>query len=138
MPSANEAGATPQEARELLWKQYELQVALYKFYLDLAIKLNIFYYAVTGAILSFYFSHGDVRTVRFALVLPGLMSIAFAWLFFHAASLVGVVRIELFRIRDALGLLTAPELLILVYVLRIFGVLFGFVAIGTAVLVCKG
>ncbi len=136
--SPNEASASPQEARDLLWKQYELHVGLYKFYLDLAIRMNIFYYAVTGAILSFYFSHMDEGAARFSLVLPALMSVAFAWLFLHAANLVGVVRLEVFRIRDALGLLTAPELQVLVYLLRIFGALFAAVALGTAVLVFKG
>jgi hypothetical protein len=136
--SPNDASASPQEARDLLWKQYELHVGLYKFYLDLAIKMNIFYYAVTGAVLSFYFTHVDEEAVRFSLVLPALMSVAFAWLFFRAANLVGVVRLEVFRIRDALGLLTAPELQVLVYVLRVFGALFAVVALGTAVLVFKG
>ena len=136
--SPNEASASPQEARDLLWKQYELHVGLYKFYLDLAIKVNIFYYAVTGAILSFYFSHVHEGAARLSLVLPALMSVAFAWLFFHAGNLVGVVRLEVFRIRDALGLLTAPELQVLVYLLRIFGALFAAVALGTSVLVFKG
>ena len=39
---------------EMLWRQYSLHVDLYKFYLDLAIKINVFYYAVTGAILAYY------------------------------------------------------------------------------------
>ena len=38
--------------KDLLWKQYELHVGLYKHYLELALKFNVFYYAATGAILS--------------------------------------------------------------------------------------
>lgn len=40
---------------EILWKQYALHVDLYKFYLDLGVKVNAFYYAVTGSILTYYF-----------------------------------------------------------------------------------
>jgi hypothetical protein len=42
------------DAPELLWRQYALSVDLYKFYMDLVVKFNVFYYAVTGAILSFF------------------------------------------------------------------------------------
>jgi hypothetical protein len=126
------------EARDLLWNQYELHVGLYKFYPDLAIKLNIFFYAVTGGLLSFYFSHANDGAVRWSLALPAVMSFAFAWLFYRAASLVGVVRLEVFRIRDALGLLTAPELQVLVYVLRIFAVLFLIVGLASIGLVLWG
>lgn len=45
--------------RELLWKQYQLNIELYRTYLDLALKLNLFYYAITGAIVSFYFAHPE-------------------------------------------------------------------------------
>jgi len=130
--------ASGSEARELLWKQYELHVSLYKFYLDLAIKLNIFFYAVTGGLLSFYFSHANDGAVRWSLALPAVMSFAFAWLFYRAASLVGVVRREVFRIRDALGLLTAPELQVLVYVLMIFCVLFLIVGLASVGLIVWG
>jgi len=30
---------------------------LYKHYLEMTLKFNVFYYAVTGAVLSFYFSN---------------------------------------------------------------------------------
>jgi hypothetical protein len=31
---------------EILWRQYAQFVELYKFYMDLILKLNVFYYAV--------------------------------------------------------------------------------------------
>ena len=42
---------------DLLWKQFALNVDVYKFYLDLVIKINVFHYAITGAIISYYFQH---------------------------------------------------------------------------------
>lgn len=66
---------------EILWRQYSLTVELYKFYMDLTVKFNVFYYAVTGAILSFYFANQNIDDVKYSLLLPILMSIAFAGFF---------------------------------------------------------
>jgi hypothetical protein len=126
------------EDRDILWRQYELHVGLYKHYLDLAIKLNIFFYAVTGGLFSFYFAHANDGAIRWSLALPAAMSFAFAWLFFRAALLMGVVRTEVFQIRDDLGLSTAPEFQVLVYLLRIFGVLFLIVGLAAITLVTWG
>jgi hypothetical protein len=57
---------TPQPSpptSEILWKQYELHVGLYKEYLNLLLKFNVFYYAATGALLSYYLSHSSIYTV---------------------------------------------------------------------------
>jgi hypothetical protein len=43
--------------REDLWKQYEVHVDLYKHYLKLSVEVNVFYYAITGALLSYFFAH---------------------------------------------------------------------------------
>jgi hypothetical protein len=61
--------------RELLWRQYQLNIDLYKGYLELIVKINVFYYAITGAILSFFFSNQNHLT-KFSLLLPLFMSIA--------------------------------------------------------------
>ena len=95
---------------EILWRQYALLVDLYKFYLDVVIKMNAFYYGVTGAILAYFFKNGSNPLVRYALVLPILFSIALALLFFYGAILMRVLRLDVFNIRDALGLATAPDL----------------------------
>jgi hypothetical protein len=112
-----------------LWKQYQLHVDLYKHYLDLTLRFNVFYYAVTGAILSFYFSRADVSVIRYSLLFPVLMSIGFGLFAFYAASLIEVTRQEIFAIRDALGLHTAPEVKVLAWLLRICAGLFVFVAL---------
>jgi hypothetical protein len=61
-----ESQQPPPSEVELLWRQYELQVELYKQYLDLVLRFNVFYYAITGGILSFFFSReqkGRYRTI---------------------------------------------------------------------------
>ena len=113
--------------KDLLWKQYGLHVDLYKHYLDLVLKFNIFYYASTGAILSFYFSKTDVNLIKYSLLFPVLSSCCFGFLFLYGATQLKVTRQEMFDIRDKLDLDTAPEfnvlsVLLLVSALLMFGV----------------
>lgn len=72
---------------KLLWDEYKLQVETYRFYLDLVIKINLFFYAITGGILSFYFASVNKEQVQLALVLPLVMSVLlFAFFLFGGIS----------------------------------------------------
>jgi hypothetical protein len=120
---------------EILWKQYELHVGLYKEYLNLLLKFNVFYYAATGALLSYYLSHSTIPLMKYSLAFPILMSLGFASMFIYAASQTHVVREELFSIRDKLGLATAPEYRVLTVFLWLFAALMIIVGIGLVGLV---
>jgi hypothetical protein len=98
---------------DLLWKQYESEIDLYKHYLELTLKFNAFYYAVTGAIVSFYFTKSDIPLVKYALLFPVLMSLAFGMLFSLAVFLNKVTREDIFKLRDMLNLKVAPEVNVL-------------------------
>jgi hypothetical protein len=124
--------------RELLWKQYQLNIELYRTYLDLALKLNLFYYAITGAIVSFYFAHPEDPLIKFSLVLPTVMSAAFSAFFTYGAILSRNTRTEIFRIRDHFGFETAPEVMVLIVFLSIFAVIFFVVALALLyLLLCR-
>ena len=97
---------------------------LYRFYLELALKINLFYYAITGAILSFCFAHTNEPLIRLSLLLPFVMSLAFGVSFVYCASLASHTREALFCIRDTLNLQTVPEVQVLIVFLRIFALLF--------------
>jgi hypothetical protein len=72
---------------KLLWDEYKLQVETYRFYLELVIKINLFFYAITGGILSFYFAGVNKEQVQLALVLPLVMSVLlFAFFLFGGIS----------------------------------------------------
>ena len=114
---------------DLLWRQYELHIDLYKHYLKLVIKFNVLYYAITGAILSFYFSQENVDIIRFSLIFPVAMSLCFSIFFIYGSKLVKVVREEVFSIRDQLGLFAAPEMRVLQILLFISALLYSIVAI---------
>jgi len=123
--------------REDLWRQYEIHVDLFKHYLKLTIEVNVFYYAITGALLSYYFGHRSEESIRFALVLPLLMSVMFGCFFIYGAILNRTSRIEMFRVRDALGLQVAPEFAVLGWFLAISAVLMLAVASALAILLVR-
>jgi len=106
-------------SQDLYWKQYELHVDLYKFYMDFTIKVNAFHYAITGAILSFYFTHSEIGMAKWSLVLPLGLSLGLAGLFWYGAGLVKTTREELFSIRDKLGVEPAPEISVLAVFMRL-------------------
>jgi hypothetical protein len=114
--------------RELLWRQYNLHVDLYKFYLDIALKLNVFFYLVTGGILTFYFANSNERLIRYSLLLPIILSVAFGGVFIYGSILLSVTRADIFQIRDKLNLDTAPDVRVLSVLLRVFAIIFFVVA----------
>jgi hypothetical protein len=126
--------AQPIPTRTELLRQYEISVDLYKHHLKLGIELNVFYYAVTGALLSYYFAHQSEPLMRWSLLLPLVMSILFACLFVYGGIQQNVTRADVFHIRDALGFKVAPETLVLSIFLYIFAGLMMVVACALAYL----
>ncbi len=122
---------------ELLWRQYSQHVELYKFYMGLTLRFNVFYYAVTGAILSFYFANSTIANIKYSLLFPVLMSVAFACFFLYAASLMRLLREDVFAIRTQLGLAVAPDVGVLSVLLRLFSGVFFAVALGCIYLIWR-
>lgn len=121
--------------REILWRQYALYADLYKFYIDIVIKYNVFHYAITGGILSFYFTRSsNVALAKWSLALPLVLSVGAAAVLFYGASLLNIFRDEMFCIRDELELDSAPDFQVVTVILGIFAVVQVFTAIGMTVL----
>ena len=114
--------------RELLWRQYNLNIDLYKFYLDIALKVNAFFYVITGGILTFYFANSNERLIQYSLLLPIILSIAFGGVFIYGSILLSITREDIFSIRDKLNLETAPDVHVLAVLLRVFAIIFFVVA----------
>ena len=118
------------DAQELKWNDFKQSVELHRSYLELAIKLNMFYYAITGAILSFYFTHTEVPMAKYALGLPILLSIALAILFIWSARLAAGLRTYIRDTAAELGLKAYPEGIVLVLICWIFGIVLALVSVG--------
>lgn len=123
---------------DLLWKRYEHDVSLHRGYLDLVLKLNIFYYAVTGAIISFYFLHSSEPLIKYSLVLPFIMSVALAVFFWRAASAADISNKYIMDISEKLGFdVYSAVAEVLSFLLRIFFCLMVVSSVGIAILFLK-
>lgn len=116
------------EQEELLWRQYALQVELFKHYLKLAVDFNVFFYGITGAVVSYYLAHASEPYMRFALALPIGMSAFFGAFFVYGTILMKIVRNDIFRLRDELRLRVAPDAFVLSVFLVISALLMALVA----------
>ena len=119
------------EQDEINWKDFEMSVNLHKNYLDLVVKLNLFYYAITGAILSFHFTNEKIQSVSvIALILPILMSLLLGFFLIYASKLAWNLR-ENIKIRaNKLNLHMYPEGIVLVTLCIIFGIIMLVVGLG--------
>ena len=126
--------------RELLWNAFEKELELYKFYLEVALKLSIFVFGITGAIISHYLVNAAAGPwTRWALILPLIMNCGFAFVCWRGIKPARRLA-ERHRQRGkdlqlaggGLDLDTLPR------ALRVFTLLYVIVALAVAVLVAVG
>jgi len=127
----------PIPTRKLQWREYEVQVDLYKHYMDMLMKVNAFFYIITGGILSFYFVNYGRPFVRFALLFPILMGFVLGAIFIYAASKWKIVVKIMREALESLDLVKAPDAQILYILLRTSAILFLIVGLSMCVLILK-
>jgi len=121
-----------------LWKQYQVLVDLYKYYLDVAWKVAVWYYATTGVVLAFYFNNMDDTSTRRAylplllLFIAGI-SVAFAYLHWRGARDIKTVPKWLEHIADELRLPGRPHVEFAVVFLLINAAMFVAVSLGCVI-----
>ena len=121
-------------SRDDLWKQYQIQTDLYRHYLELVLKFNVYYYAVAGVIASFCLSRpSPAGPTRSALLFPALLGFGLAVVCIYGAILNENARAEIVRIVTALGQTTWPEVRVPGVILVLPGVLFLVAAVALAV-----
>ena len=109
--------------KEIQWRQYNQYIELYKFYLNLVLKVNIFYYGITGAIFSYYFANTNIAPLKYSLLLPVVLSISMGSIFLLGARLVKYTRDDMINLMFELELDTAPDFIALIIFLVVFGIL---------------
>jgi hypothetical protein len=124
--------------KDILWKQYDMHMSLFKEYLNLALKMNAFYYVATGALISFYFSKAQLPWMKYSLVFPALMSLELAGFFFYGAAKAKVTRQHVMELCVALGFDVAPEYYVLTVFLYASASLMILVAVSLLILICSG
>ncbi|HAV1379305.1 TPA: hypothetical protein JG804_004443 [Vibrio parahaemolyticus] len=111
---------------QLNWNRYAMHIDLYKFYFDLIIKINIFYYGITGAILSFYLSSNANNThLEYALLLPIFFGICFTMLCIVGDRLLVFSQADIDNLARNMNLEIAVETSSLNYLMRTSAVIAG-------------
>lgn len=105
---------------EIAWRQYQQHIDTYKFYLELVVKIIGLYFAVSGAMLSFYFANTDSEHAKLALYLPWLIGLGLTIFFSIGAFLSIVTRNDIFDLGKKLELEVTPETGVLTLLLAIF------------------
>jgi hypothetical protein len=140
------------ENRNLKREEYNRHINLFKFYCDIALKANLYFYLITGGITSFYFSalsqsnnsgansrSGPMSVIEVSFLLPIFMSAVLGGVFFYGRHLWSEIVETVAEIRDELSALglsikKTPEVGLLASLLLIFGSLFFLVGSALTVL----
>ena len=99
-----------------------------------SIKVNMFLYAIVGALLSFYFTNSTEEYALIILILVLVISVSFSLYFYIGSKGMIERREELLLIKKDLGLVTSPEFLLLVRFLWIMSFFAFLISIGIIVL----
>ena len=119
---------------ERLWEEYKLHIELYKFHVDAVVRVNVFLFAGTGAIVSYYIANRGIDFIWVSLLLPLALSAGLAVIFTLGARYHNVSRRQTKDLEKRLKLATTFEDLHLVIGLLISGILHAGTAVGLAIL----
>lgn len=91
--------------KELLWKDYANLSGLNKFYIDIIIKLGIFFFGITGALVSYILvNNTKFYLVKYALVIPIFISLGLTGIFISTMSSSRGISKRMQSIRNKLNL----------------------------------
>jgi hypothetical protein len=121
------------DANNSLWKQYAILVDLYKYYLEIAWKVAVWYYATTGAVLAFYFNNvsiGGSTPLPYLLLFLAAISVGFAYLHLRGARNLNELPHLLEYIARTLRIPGRPHVEFAIVFLLMNCAMFMFVALG--------
>lgn len=120
--------------KDVLLKEFEADLDLYKFYMNIAVKITIWVIAITGAILSFYFANASNENgkhlIKYSLYFPLFINVAFFVLCARSISLVEGLATDHLRISESLGIQVPIRLRALPNILLLFTLVYLIVSLG--------
>ncbi len=129
-----DAKSLPDLTKDPRWLEYDHHIKLYQYYLDIALKANMFFYGITGGILAFvYDKEGKGAKFILALLLPIIMSLSLAVVFLYGAYVGREVTYIIRVLKRQLGIKRAPDVQILSLALTFFGIIFFGVSIALVI-----
>ena len=141
MPDASETRSSWADGRalidpdNLLWKQFTIYVDLFKFYVGITWKSTTWFYAITGAILVYYFDSANSSNplLKYSLLLPIVLSFALCAIYFLGAYQTKELEQRLSYIREQLRLVGSPHVNVLRFFLIGGGLLCFVVGVGVSI-----
>ena len=115
---------------------YKTYVDILKGYLDTALMANIWFYAITGAIVANYLTYGKEKPfLKFSLIIPVILGISLCFISFKGRKYALDLRKKVGEVAGRLDIPGAPPVGILGLFLLITGALSGIVGLCLVVLV---
>lgn len=118
-----------------LWKKYDDNMSLYKFYFDLSIKVIIWSSGVIGAIFTFYIANPTLEYVTNILIIPIFLSLFLTALSIFSAILMKSIGDKFFLLCKQLEMDTYPAITPLKCILVASSLFFFFTAIGLSIII---
>lgn len=134
----NNQDIEPDIKRELKWKELAIRIEHYKYYLNIALSVNGFFYVITGGVLGFYLKNppeSAAHPLEYVLLLPILIGAVFGGVFIYGARLQEKAIDSMEGIREemseklGLDIQELQDAHLLNILLRIFGYIFFFVGV---------
>ncbi|HEX8774904.1 MAG TPA: hypothetical protein VF735_15125 [Pyrinomonadaceae bacterium] len=125
----------PDIARELKWKEYTLHIDHYRYYLNISLQGNVFFYTVSGVVLGVYLKTPNDNFLEFLLLLPILLGASLGGIFIYGGNLWAKAYNNIENITEVLRksgfeVERAPD----IHLLRVFLKTFGYIFFGVGVL----
>lgn len=69
-----------------LWRRYDKEVEMYHFYIEMAVKVSLFSFSITGALAAYYFTNPTHKLIVQALIVPIVLNAGLAVLLGFSAK----------------------------------------------------
>lgn len=125
------------DEKELIWRELDKDIDLYKFYLDVIIKSAIFVFGITGGIVSYYFANKSKPLIQYSLIFPMIINFGFFLICVFSIKFAETLKDEHYRVCEKAGVLIPYEMSPLSNLLRLFSVMYGLCTVGLLVLLVK-
>lgn len=114
------------------YKEFDLRIQAFRYYLGIALRVNVFYYFTSGVVLGFYVNQKDANYLEYFLLLPIFMGAVLGGIFIYAAKLQKGAAdiIETIKGELELDIKDIPDIDLLYILLRMFGWIFFVVGAG--------
>lgn len=132
------------------WEEYKLYAGFFQFFLDFGLKANVFFYGITGVILTILYNSGSPRAelsirerlgtevVVLLLGTPFIIGVALAVAFISGAYLWAKIANQMYdaQAEQKIELMMPPRLHYLTVMLTVFGTIFLLVSAGLVWVIC--